>query len=83
MLVRAQSLLRRTINKLRAERRIAPRVRMLREGVDDLEPFTVHLIEEPDQAPASGAPAAPGFVAFLDEVQAEVFEYLQEQGHAA
>ena len=78
-----QSLLRQTMNKLRAERRFTPRVRMLREGVDDVSAFTAHLLEEPAEASAAGGPATPGFVHFLDEVQAEVFAYMQEQGHAA
>jgi hypothetical protein len=68
-----QSLLRRTVNALRAERRVTPALRMLREGVDDVSPFMERLIEEP-------APGSPGFVAFLDEVASEVYECLQEQG---
>ena len=78
-----QSLLRRTVNALRAERRVTPALRMLREGAgDDVTPFTDWLIEEPE-AKFGGHGAAPGFVQFLHEVAADVHDYLVEQGAAS
>ena len=77
-----QSLLRRTVNALRAERRVTPALRMLREGVDDVTPFMDHLIEEPEVLP-DGRAASPSFVQFLNEVAADVYDYLVEQGAAS
>lgn len=74
------SLLRRSVNAVRAARRLTPQLRMLREGVDDVAPFMRHLIEEPEMG-ADGKVAFSGMVQFLYDVQTEVWEYLQEQGY--
>ena len=52
----------------------------MREGGDDvqgLQAFRSHLLEEPERR-IDGQPGFPGVVAFLDELQGEVWEYLKE-----
>lgn len=52
----------------------------MREGGDDtegLQAFRSHLLEEPERR-ADGQPGFPGVVAFLDELQGEVWEYMKE-----
>jgi hypothetical protein len=67
------SLLRRTINSLRQNRRLTPTLRMLRGGLDDVTPFTDYLIEEPGPGPNE-----PGFVGFLQSTSQEAWSYMQE-----
>jgi hypothetical protein len=74
------SLLRRTIDALRAARRITPRLRMIHAARDDAGPFLRHLLEEPERA-ADGRVTYLGMVQFLDDVQQEVWEDLKEQGY--
>ena len=53
----------------------------MREGGKDdegLQAFKKHLREEPEKR-ADGQPSFPGVVAFLDELQGEVWEFLKEQ----
>ena len=60
---------------------VSAKVRVVREGGDDaagLQAFMSHLLEEPERR-ADGQPGFPGVVAFLDELQGEVWEYLNEQ----
>lgn len=47
---------------------------------DDAQPFTHWLLEEPVPDAPAGALGAGGFVAFLDEVQGEAFDYMRERG---
>ena len=73
-----QSALRVAVNKLRADRRLTPQLRMLRGGVDDVRSFHDCLIEEPDSGlAAAGAAAGQGFALFLESVRAEVVRCLQ------
>ncbi|XP_024964793.1 protein transport protein Sec24B-like [Cynara cardunculus var. scolymus] len=69
-------LLRRTINKLKQERCITPRLMFIRGGQDDATPFENHLIEEQD-VDGSGITGDVGFVSFLEEVSQSVLEYLK------
>ncbi|KAK9823450.1 hypothetical protein WJX72_002854 [[Myrmecia] bisecta] len=73
-----QSLLRRTINTLRQNRRLTPQLRMLRGGFDDVSVFTEALIEEPDASGPPGSLAALGFVGFLEQIREAVWKYMQE-----
>lgn len=63
-------------------RTITARVRIVREGADDdegLRAFRSHLLEEPERR-TDGQPGFPGVVAFLDELQTEVWKYMNEVG---
>jgi len=72
------SKLRQTINQLRLNRLVAPQVKMIRGGVDDVSLFTSCLIEEADaEAAQTGGEHLGTFVQFLDLVKAEVLAYLQ------
>ncbi|KAL2240072.1 protein transport protein SEC24 [Sesamum indicum] len=68
-------LLRTTINKLKQERIITPKLILIRAGRDDATPFENYLIEEQDVG-GSGFTSVMGFVSFLDEVNHDVVEYL-------
>lgn len=71
------TLLRNTINRLKQDRNITPRLLMIRGGYDNTEPFERFLIEEQDvdgQAAGQGA----GFVSFLEQVIAnDAREYMK------
>ncbi len=63
---------------------ISAKVRVVKEGGDDVEglqAFKSHLLEEPERR-LDGQPGFPGVVAFLDELQGEVWEYLNDQSQA-
>jgi hypothetical protein len=69
------------VQALRQNRRVTPRLKMLRGGTDDAEAFMQYLIEEPSSALEDAVTqAGKGFVAFLDVVRVEVQNYMQ---HAA
>lgn len=68
-------LLRTTINKLKQERIITPKLIFIRGGQDDATAFENYLIEEQD-VEGSGFTSVMGFVSFLDEVNRDVVEYL-------
>ncbi|KAL0370190.1 UNVERIFIED_CONTAM: protein transport protein Sec24B [Sesamum angustifolium] len=68
-------LLRTTINKLKQERIITPKLILIRAGQDDATPFENYLIEEQDVG-GSGFTSVMGFVSFLDEVNHDVVEYM-------
>ncbi len=53
---------------------------MRESGADTqgLQAFKSHLLEEPERR-TDGQPGFPGVVAFLDELQGEVWEYLRDQ----
>ncbi|XP_010245214.1 PREDICTED: protein transport protein Sec24-like At3g07100 [Nelumbo nucifera] len=69
-------LLRRTINKLKQERSITPKLIFIRGGQDDATAFENYLIEEQD-VDGSGLTTAMGFVSFLEEITRSVLEYMK------
>ena len=65
-------------------RAMTAKVHIIREtegNEDALLAFRQHLLEEPEKR-RDGQPGFPGMVAFLDELQSEVFEYMQEEAQA-
>eukprot|EP00850_Spirogloea_muscicola_P012002 SM000076S21823 [mRNA] locus=s76:484591:488610:+ [translate_table: standard] len=70
------SLLRNTINQLKQDRSVTPKLHMIRSGHDDARPFEHFLIEEQDVDGASSG-GGTGFVAFLEQVTQNVREYMQ------
>ena len=65
-------------------RAIAAKVQVIKESEGDedaLLAFRLQLLEEPERR-LDGQPGFPGMVAFLDELQSEVFEYMQEEAQA-
>lgn len=70
-------LLRTTINKLKQERIITPKLTFIRGGHDDATSFENYLIEEQD-VEGSGFTSVMGFVSFLDEVNHGVVEYMSK-----
>ncbi|XP_042476596.1 protein transport protein SEC24-1-like [Macadamia integrifolia] len=69
-------LLRTTINKLKQERSITPKLIFIRGGQDDASPFENYLIEEQD-VDGNGLTGAMGFVSFLEEIIQNVLEYMK------
>lgn len=69
-------LLRETINKLKQERSITPKLLFIRGGQDDATAFENYLIEEQDVEGTSFT-SAMGFVSFLEDISRSVVEYLQ------
>ncbi|GFZ17772.1 sec23/sec24 transport family protein [Actinidia rufa] len=69
-------LLRTTINKLKQERSITPRLIFIRGGQDDATAFESFLIEEQD-VDGSGFTSVMGFVSFLEEISHSVLEYMK------
>ncbi|KAG5515796.1 hypothetical protein RHGRI_036743 [Rhododendron griersonianum] len=69
-------LLRATINKLKQERSITPRLIFLKGGQDDCTSFENYLIEEQD-VDGSGFTSMMGFVSFLEEISQSVVEYMK------
>lgn len=69
-------LLRTTINKLKQERSITPRLIFIRGGQDDATSFENYLIEEQD-VDGSGFTSVMGFVSFLEEISQSVREYMK------
>lgn len=72
----ALGLLRATINKLKQERSITPRLIFLKGGQDDCTSFENYLIEEQD-VDGSGFTSMMGFVSFLEEISQSVVEYMK------
>lgn len=70
-------LLRTTINKLKQERIITPKLIFIRGGQDDATAFENYLIEEQD-VEGSGFTSVMGFVSFLDEINQDVVEYINK-----
>lgn len=77
-------LLRSTINKLKQERSITPKLIFVREGQDDASAFDNYLIEEQDvdgsgfsNVLANGYNNIMGFVSFLEEITQSVLEYMK------
>ncbi|GAQ81540.1 sec23/Sec24 zinc finger family protein [Klebsormidium nitens] len=69
-------LIRETINQLKKERVITPRLLMLRGGHDNVEAFERYLIEEQD-VDGAGAATGMGFVAFMNTIRQETEEFLK------
>ncbi|XP_047307710.1 protein transport protein Sec24-like At3g07100 [Impatiens glandulifera] len=69
-------LLRTTINKLKQERSITPKLVFIRGGQDDGSAFENYLIEEQD-VDGNGFTSSTGFVSFLEDINQSVQEYLK------
>lgn len=69
-------LLRTTINNLKQERSITPKLIFIRGAQDDSSPFENYLIEEQDVA-GEGYSSVTGFVAFLEDIKIGVLEYMK------
>ncbi|GLT63882.1 hypothetical protein SLA2020_364130 [Shorea laevis] len=69
-------LLRTTINKLKQERSITPKLIFIRGGQDDATSFENYLIEEQD-VDGSGLASVMGFVTFLEDITQSVLEYMK------
>lgn len=69
-------LLRTTINKLKQERSITPKLLFIRGGQDDATAFENYLIEEQD-VEGSGLTSVMGFVSFLEDITRSVMEYMK------
>ncbi|KAL9391009.1 hypothetical protein Peur_014929 [Populus x canadensis] len=69
-------LLRSTINKLKQERSITPKLIFIRGGQDDASVFENYLIEE-QHVDGSGFASVMGFVSFLEDVTQSVLEYMK------
>lgn len=70
-------LLRSTINKLKQERIITPKLIFIRGGQDDATAFENYLIEEQD-VEGSGFTSVMGFVSFLDVINQDVLDYINK-----
>lgn len=69
-------LLRTSINKLKQDRCITPKLIFIRGGQDDATVFENYLIEEQD-VDGSGLTSVMGFVSFLEDISRGVLEYLK------
>lgn len=69
-------LLRNTINKLKQERSITPKLMFIRGGQDDATVFENYLIEEQD-VEGNSFTSVMGFVSFLEEINHSVLEYMK------
>lgn len=69
-------LLRTTINELKQQRCITPKLIFIRGGQDDATIFENYLIEEQD-VDGSGLTSVMGFVSFLEDVARSVLEYMK------
>ncbi|XP_010542560.1 PREDICTED: protein transport protein SEC24-like isoform X2 [Tarenaya hassleriana] len=72
-------MLRKTINKMKKERSITPRLMFMRGGEDDATAFENYLIEEQDVNGSSGFASAMGFVSFLEDVTQSVSQYMMTE----
>ncbi|KAL4183100.1 hypothetical protein AMTRI_Chr11g96520 [Amborella trichopoda] len=70
-------LLRATINKLKQERSITPKLLLIRGGQDDASPFEHYLIEEQD-VDGTGLTNGMGFVSFLEDISRNVIECIKQ-----
>ncbi|CAL0333968.1 unnamed protein product [Lupinus luteus] len=69
-------LLRTTINKLKQERCITPKLIFIRGGHDDASIFENFLIEEQD-VDGSGLTSVMGFVSFFEDITQKVLEFIK------
>ncbi|KAF3332055.1 protein transport protein SEC23-like protein [Carex littledalei] len=70
-------LLRATINKLKQDRCITPKLTFIQGGKDDVTLFENYLIEEQEVDGSIPAVNVMGFVSFLQDISREVLEYLK------
>jgi hypothetical protein len=70
--------LRTTINKLKQDRCITPKLTFIHGGEDDSTLFESYLIEEQD-VDGSGLTTGSGFVAFRESVRNVAGEIIQEE----
>ena len=68
--------MRSTINKLKQDRSITPKLIFIRGGQDDASVFENYLIEEQD-VDGSGFTSVMGFVSFLEDIAQSVIEYMK------
>ncbi|KAF6996105.1 hypothetical protein CFC21_012492 [Triticum aestivum] len=71
-------LLRTTINALKQDRCITPKLMIVRGGQDDSSLFENYLIEEQD-VDGSGYASGNGFISFREGIRNEVAEILKEE----
>ena len=71
-------LLRTTINALKQDRCITPKLAIVRGGQDDSSLFENYLIEEQD-VDGSGYTSGNGFISFREGIRNEVAEILKEE----
>lgn len=76
MLNSLSGLLRTTINKLKKERCITPKLIFIQGGQDDASIFENFLIEEQD-VDGSGLTSEMGFVSFLEDITVKVLEFIK------
>ncbi|KAI4368701.1 hypothetical protein MLD38_017228 [Melastoma candidum] len=69
-------LLRTTINKLKQDRSITPKLLFIKGGQDDASAFENYLIEEQD-VDGSSLSSVMGFISFLEEITQSVLEYIK------
>ncbi|KAG2674414.1 hypothetical protein I3843_13G118700 [Carya illinoinensis] len=69
-------LLRTSINKLKQDRCITPKLIFIRGGQEDATVFENYLIEEQD-VDGSGHTSVMGFVSFLEDITHSVLEYMK------
>ncbi|XP_064968563.1 protein transport protein SEC23 D-like isoform X3 [Musa acuminata AAA Group] len=69
-------LLRTTINRLKQERSITPKLMFIRGGHDDATAFENYLMEDKD-VDGTGIPSVTGFVTFLEEIANDVSENIK------
>lgn len=69
-------LLRVTLNKLKQERSITPKLTFIRGGQDDATMFENYLIEE-QNVDGTGLNSIMGFVSFLEDITRQVLEYIK------
>ncbi|KAL5832576.1 hypothetical protein ACOSQ3_016250 [Xanthoceras sorbifolium] len=69
-------LLRTTINKMKQDRSITPKLIFIRGGKEDATAFENYLIEEQD-VDGSGLTSVMGFVSFLEDITQSVLEYMK------
>ncbi|KAK9170393.1 hypothetical protein Syun_002533 [Stephania yunnanensis] len=69
-------LLRTTINKLKQERSITPKLLFIKGGQEDATIFENFLIEEQDVF-GTGLTSSTGFVSFLEEITRNVVDYVK------
>jgi hypothetical protein len=71
-------LLRTTINKLKQDRCITPKLTFIHGGKDDSTLFDSYLIEEQD-VDGLGFTTGSGFIAFRESVRNVALEIIQEE----
>lgn len=73
MSIHVSGLLRSTINRLKQERSITPKLIFIRGGYDDATAFENYLIEDRDLDES----VTGGLVSFLEEIRKDAAEYIK------